>query len=112
MGIPAESMRGGASTARVPAAVDEADRARRAEAREAAARYVVRAGHAEPGPAVRDDVVQDLLIGRRPAVRVDRAELDAAIDVLDGRGMSAREVAERLGTTQRQVTRRRAARRG
>lgn len=124
------------STARVPAAIDAAERARRAERRAAASRYLLRHGHADllpvlgldqtpepapeptPEPAtarpvrpVRDDVVQDLAAGRRPTMRIDRAELDAAIDILDRRGWSAREVAERLGTTARTVQRRRVARR-
>jgi hypothetical protein len=59
---------------------------------------------------VRDDIVDDLVAGRRPAVTVTGAELDAAIDRLDT-SRSAREIAERLGTTTRTVVRRRAARR-
>ena len=169
MGIPADAMLGGASTARVPAVVDAADRARRAAALADAARYLVRRGHGDllpmlgldgadtttrcaaagcgrplgsytpgcrycsrecsyqaqrgeqgpppaaesrPGPRpVRDDVVRDLLAGRR-AVTVTPAELDAAIDAMDAPGWSAQAVAERLGTTRRRVASRWAASRG
>lgn len=54
--------------------------------------------------------VQRYVGGDRPAVlaTVDR---DAAIDYLDARKCSAREIAVQLGLTMRTVTRRRAARR-
>lgn len=114
------------------------DQARHGQVRADAVAYLTSAGHADllpmlglagpgspPGPApggdqllaagprrvpVRDDIVDDLVAGRRPAVTVTGAELDAAIDRLDT-SRSAREIAERLGTTTRTVVRRRAARR-
>jgi DNA-directed RNA polymerase specialized sigma24 family protein len=55
-------------------------------------------------------VVERLLAGDR-SVRACASERDAAIDRLDGLGLSQQQIAVRLGVTMRTVSRRRAARR-
>lgn len=58
-----------------------------------------------------DEIAVERFVGGDRSLTLAKVERDAAIDRLDRYGLSAREVAIRLGLTQRTVTRRRAERR-
>lgn len=58
-----------------------------------------------------DEVAVDRAVGGDRLVPLSTLELDRAIDILDGRGLSCRMVANILGVSGRTVTRRRSARR-
>jgi hypothetical protein len=58
-----------------------------------------------------DEIAVERFVGGDRSLVLAKVERDAAIDRLDRHGMSAREVAIRLGLTQRTVQRRRTERR-
>lgn len=57
-----------------------------------------------------DPIAVQRLIDGDPPATVTRLEMCTAIDVLDARGFSASEIAERVGLTKRSIERRRAQR--
>jgi hypothetical protein len=61
----------------------------------------------EPDP---DPIEVERIVGGDPPRRAAQASLNAAIDALDQRGLSARDIALRIGVSTRTVTRRRTAR--
>lgn len=70
-----------------------------------------RAINCGPGAPGFDEIAVDRAVAGDRTVRLNALERWAAIDRLDARGMSARQVAEQLGVTTRTVTRRRRCRR-
>lgn len=86
---------------------------RRAHYRQASARRYIpgRVSNRRGAYAGLDPVAVDRAVGGDRDVPLSRPERRAAIDRLDASGLSAAEIARRLGVTTRTVTRRRAARR-